>query len=103
MYSDITSGQSRLGRGGSNHNKNGNNNQRTKNRGGRGGNHDFNKTKKSSFNGVYVELKGSIFDVGAGQTLLYNNTLTNILTYTGKNYTPCVQKSIEGMREMSYH
>ena len=102
-YSDITRVQSRSGRGGGNRNIGGNNNQRTSNRGGQGGNHDSNKTKKSSSNGTCAELKGSIFDVGTGQTLLYNNTLADILTYAGKNYTPCVQKSIEGMRDMSYH
>ena len=35
--------------------------------------------------------------------LLYNNTLDKILTYEGKNYTLCVQKSIKAMRDMSYH
>ena len=47
-------------------------------------------------------MKESIFDIGSGQTLLYNNTLDKILTYTEKNYTPCVRKSIEEMRDMSH-
>ena len=59
--------------------------------------------KKSSFEGACAGLKDAIFDIGLGQTLLYNNTLDKILTYAGKNYTPCVQKSIEAMRDMSYH
>ena len=102
-YSDITTGRPKSGRGGGNRGRNGNNNQRTNNRGGRGGNHNPNKAKKSSFKGECVELKGAIFDIGSGQTLLYNNTLDKILTYVGKNYNPCVRKSIEAMRDMSSH
>ena len=100
-YSDITRGQAR-GQGNGNHGRSGNNNNRHNNRGGQGGNHNPSKSKKSSFVGACTDLKESIFDVGPGQTLLYNNTLDKILTYTGKNYTPCVRKSIEGMRDMSH-
>ena len=102
-YSDITSGQPKQARGGGNRGRSGNNNRRTNNRGSRGGNHNLNKTKKSSFEGACVELKGAIFNIGSEQTLLYNNTLDKILTYAGKNYTPCVRKSIKAMRDMSYH
>ena len=47
-------------------------------------------------------MKDAIFDTGPGQTLLYNNTLDKMLTYAGKNYTPCVRKSIEEMRDISH-
>ena len=90
-YSDITTGRPKSGRGGGNRGRNGNNNQRTNNRGGRGGNHNPNKAKKSSFEGACADLKGAIFDIGAGQILLYNNTLDKIITYDGKNCTLCVQ------------
>ena len=100
-YSDITRGQAR-GRGSGNRGRGGNNNHRSNNRGGRGGDRNPNKPKKSSFVGACTDLKDSIFDVGPGQTLLYTNTLDKILTYAGKNYTPCVRKSIEGMRDMSH-
>ena len=99
-YSDITSGQPK-GRGNGNCGRGGNNNRRPNNRGGRGGNHNPSKVKKSSFEGAYAELKEAIFDIGSGQTLLYNNTLDKILTYAGKNYTPCVRKSIKTMREIT--
>ena len=50
-----------------------------------------------------MELKGAIFNIGTGHTLLYNNTLDKtLLTYAGKNYTLCVRKSIEAMRDSSY-
>ena len=101
-YSDITSGQSK-GRGNGNRGRGGNNNQRPNNRGDRGRNHIPSKVKKLSFEGTYVELKRAILDIGSEQTLLYNNTLDKILTYTCKNYTPCFRKSIEAMRDMSYH
>ena len=32
-----------------------------------------------------------------------HNTLDKNLTYAGKNYTPCVRKSIKTMRDLSYH
>ena len=79
-YSDITRGQAR-GRGNGNRGRGGNNNHRPNNRGGRGGNHNPNKPKKSSFEGACTDPKESKFDVGPGQTLLYNNTLDKILTY----------------------
>ena len=94
-YSNITSGQPKQGRGNGNLGRGGNKNQRPNNRGGRGGNHNPSKVKKSSFEGACAKLKGAIFDIGSGQTLLYNNTLDKILTYAGKNYTPCVQKSFK--------
>ena len=100
-YSNITRGQTK-GRGNGNRGRGGNNNRRPNNRGGQGGYHNPSKTQKSSFEGACADLKESIFDIGSGQTLLYNNTLDKILTYTGKNYTPCVRKSIEGMRDMSH-
>ena len=97
MVSQNKGGNGNRGRGG-------NNNQRSNNRSGWGGNHNPSKVKKSSFEGACVELKGDIFNIGSGQIiLLYNNTLDKILTYTGKNFTPCVQKSIEAMKDMSYH
>ena len=101
-YSDITSGQPKQGRGNGNCGRGGNNNRRPNNRGGRGGNHNPSKVKKSSFEGACAKLKESIFDIGSGQTVLYNNTLDKILTYAGKNYSSCVRKSIEGMRDMSH-
>ena len=102
-YSDITSGQPKQGRGNGKRGRGGNNNQRPNNRGGQGGNHNPSRMKKSSFEGACTELKEAIFDIGSGQTLLYNNTLDKILTYVGKNYTPCVRKLIEAMIDMSYH
>ena len=101
-YSDITRGHPKQARGNGNSGRGGNNNQRPNNRGGRGGNHNPSKVKKSSFEGACANLKEFIFDIGSGQTLLYNNTLDKILTYARKNYTPCVRKSIEGMRDMSH-
>ena len=97
-YSDITSGQPKQGRGSGNRGRGGNNNRRPKNRGGRGGNHNPNKAKKSSFKGACVELKGAIFDIGSGQTLLYNNTLDKILTYGQELYSVYakVNRSNEG-------
>ena len=91
------------GRGNGKRSRGVNNNRRHDNRGGRGGNHIPSKVKKSSFEGACVELKRVIFDIGSGQPLPYNNTLNKTLTYAGKNYTPCVRKSIEAMRDMSYH
>ena len=103
-YSDVTSGQTKPGRGKGNRGRGGNNNQKPKHRGGPGGNHNpSNKPKKLNFKGACSDLKGAIFDIGTGQTLLYNNTLDKILTYAGKNYTPYVQKSIQAMKEMSDH
>ena len=90
-YSDITSGQPKQSHGSGNCGRSGNNDQRINNRGGRGGNHNPNKAKKSLFKGACVELTGDIFDIGSGQKLLYNNTtLDKILTYAVKNYTQCV-------------
>ena len=83
-YSDITSGQPKQSCGSGNHGRDSNNNQRPNNKGGRGGNHNPNKAKKSSFGEACIELKGAIFDIGLKQTLLYNNTLDKILTYAGK-------------------
>ena len=102
MYYDITSGQPKQGRRNGNRGRGSNNNQKPNNRGGQGGNHNPSRVKKSNFEGACAKLKESIFDIGSGQTLLYNNTLDKILTYAGKNYTPCVGKSIEGMRDMSH-
>ena len=53
-----------------------------------------------TFQGACIDLKGSIFDVG--QSLKYKETTEAIYNYAGKNYTPCVRKSIEGMRDMSH-
>ena len=91
------------GHGGSNFNRGNNNNQRMDNRGGRGGNQNSNKPNKSSFDGACADLESCIFNVRSGQILLYNNTLTNILNYAGKNYTPCVQKSTVGINDMSHY
>ena len=101
-YSNITRGHPKQAHGNGNRGGGGNNNRRPNNRGGRDGNYNPSKAKKSSFEGACANLKESIFDIGSGQTLLYNNTLDKILTYPGKNYTPCVRKSIEGMRDMSH-
>ena len=79
-YSDITQGQAK-GRGNGTRRRGGSNNWRSNNRGGLGGNHNPNKPKKSSFEGPCADLKDAIFDIGPGQTLLYNNTLDKILTY----------------------
>ena len=54
-----------------------------------------------TFQGAYIDLKRGIFDVG--QSLKYKETTEAIYNYAGKNYTPCVRKSIEAMRDMSYH
>ena len=62
-FSDITGGQPRQGHGSGNRKRGNNINQRTNNRGGRGGNHDSSQTKKSSFDEACVELKGIIFDI----------------------------------------
>ena len=53
-----------------------------------------------TFQGACIDLKGSIFDVG--QSLKWKETIEFICIYAGKHYTPCVQKSIEGMRDMSH-
>lgn len=88
MYSSITSGQPKQAWGDGNRRRNVNNNWWTNNTGGWGGNHNPNKTKKSSFERACVELIGAIFNTGSGQIVLYNNTLDWIITYDGKNCTP---------------
>ena len=102
IYSDII-GTNRAGRGSSNCNRGGNNNQRRNIRSGRGSrHHDFSKPKKPKFEGLCADLKGRIFDVGNSQTMPYNNTLIDIQNYARTKNTPYVSKSIEGMKDISY-
>ena len=53
------------------------------------------------FQGVCIDLKGNIFDVG--QSLKYKETTEIIYNYTGKSYTLCVQKSIKAMKDICHH
>ena len=64
-------------------------------------NKEYDNDKYKMFQGVYIDLKGNIFDVG--QLLKYKETTEAIYNYTGMNYTPCVRKSIEAMKDMPHH
>ena len=63
-------------------------------------NKDYND-EYEMFQGACIDLKGNIFDVG--QSLKYKESTEAIYNYDEKNYTICVQKSIEGIEDMSYH
>lgn len=63
-------------------------------------NKNYSDEGRKSFHGRCTDLYGCIFHIAQSK---FNKTLKDIYNYAGKNYIPCVYKSLKLGRGMSYH